>query len=346
MDPLDNDTPALGRSSLDRIHQLRERPLAPPPPPSRPVLPWVVSAVLLAFALGLIANPWFEARIRSQLPGFAATATPSRADLETQRAETAQLERRIAALEARPAATAAPVASAEVGALATRMGTTNARIDAIGTQVAMLATRVDASASATQAALASVTHDAEAAQSVLLLGVTRRALERGERLAVAVPSAEPALQSRFGAAHGAPLAAVLALGNSPVTPRSLARDLATLAPTLTGTAAAADAGWWDTLTASLSSIVRVRESGGDGVDPVDRVAAAQAALLAGNVDGAVAQIAALPADKRRLANGWLVKASRLRAGLRGLAILESAALAPLSPVAASAAAPPPAAAPR
>ncbi len=335
MDPIDTDAPSLSRSSLDRINALRERPLAPPPPRSRPVLPWIISAVLLAFALGLIANPWFETRIRSQLPGFAASTLPTVADLEAQRAATLKIERRVAALEAQPAkpAAAAVIAGGDVGQLTSRIGTTNARIDAVSTQVSMLAARVDASAAATQATLASVAHDAEAAQSVLLLGVTRRALEKGDKLAVAVPSAEAALQSRFGAAHAEPLAAVLALGAAPVTSRSLARDLAQLAPRLTGAIAPADASWWDTFTNSLSSIVRVRETGSAATDPVDRVAAAQAALLIGNVDGAVLQIGALPADKRRIANAWLSNAGRLRTGMRGLSVLESAALAPLPPVA-------------
>ncbi len=341
MDPIDTDAPSLSRSSLDRINALRERPLAPPPVRSRPVLPWIISAVLLAFALGLIANPWFETRIRSQLPGFAASTLPTVADLEAQRAATLKLDRRVAALEARPAppvpvAGVAAVASADVGQLSTRIGTTNARVDAIGTQVSMLAARVDASAAATQATLASVAHDAAAAQSVLLLGVTRRALEKGEKLAVTVPSAEAALRSRFGAAHPEPLAAVLALGAAPVTSRSLARDLAQLAPRLTGAVAPANASWWDSFTNSLSGIVRVRETGSAATDPVDRVAAAQTALLIGNVDGAVLQVAALPADKRRIAGSWLANAARLRTGLRGLAVLESAALAPLPPLAAPA----------
>ncbi|HPU15971.1 MAG TPA: hypothetical protein PK808_07790, partial [Polymorphobacter sp.] len=106
-----------------------------------------------------------------------------------------------------------------------------------------------------------------------------------------------------------------------------------LAPRLTGAVAPADASWWDSFTNSLSGIIRVRETGSAATDPVDRVAAAQAALAIGNVDGAVLQIAALPADKRRIAAGWLGNAARLRTGMRGLSVLESTALAPLAPIA-------------
>jgi len=340
MDPLDYDTPSLSRSSLDRINALRERPLAPASGSARPVLPWIISAVLLAFALGLIANPWFETRVRTQLPGFAASTLPTVADLEAQRAATLKLESRVARLESAPAklvlppaALAIAPAAPAVGELTKRLATVNDRIDTVGSQVAMLTARVDASAAATQATLASAAHDAQAAQSVLLLGMTRRALEKGERLPAAVPGAEVALQARFGASHGAALTSVLALGNAPVTARSLGRDLTLLAPRLTGSAVAADAGWWDRLTTSLSSIVRVRETGSAAVDPVDRIATTQAALAIGNVDGAVLQIAALPADKRRLAYGWLASAARLRTGMRALAVLESAALtsAPVAP---------------
>ncbi|MGL4542618.1 MAG: hypothetical protein ACRCUI_08935, partial [Polymorphobacter sp.] len=169
---------------------------------------------------------------------------------------------------------------------------------------------------------------AQAAQSVLLLAATRRAIESGARLGVAVPGAEAGLRARFAGSHAEAVTAVLALGAAPVTPRSLARDLALLAPRLTGDVAAADAGWWDSLTQALSGIVRIRETGRPAAAPVDRIAAAQIALAAGNVDGAVMQITGLPADERRYASAWLANAARLRTGLRGLGVLENAALAP------------------
>src|SRR3546814_2245139 len=36
--------------------------------PRRSVLPWILTFASLTFALGLLANPWFEREIRSRLP--------------------------------------------------------------------------------------------------------------------------------------------------------------------------------------------------------------------------------------------------------------------------------------
>lgn len=68
--------------------------------------PWAVTGIALAFAAGLLANPWFEAKVRSHLPeplrsvGAADTATTGASGEQI-----AQLEARLSALESRPGGT-------------------------------------------------------------------------------------------------------------------------------------------------------------------------------------------------------------------------------------------------
>ncbi|HLU91432.1 MAG TPA: hypothetical protein VKZ46_02495 [Pedomonas sp.] len=65
--------------------------------------PWAITGIAIAFAAGLLANPWFEAKVRSNLPeplrSFgAAGAVAGGASGE----QLAQLEARLATLEGRP----------------------------------------------------------------------------------------------------------------------------------------------------------------------------------------------------------------------------------------------------
>lgn len=326
MEPFDHDTPSLNASSLERIERMRARPdsLAKRP---RSLFPWIMSAVLLAFTLGLVANPWFESQIRRQLPAFAGSATPTADEILAQSKELKQLHQRLAALEAKPVVRAAPADPGGVGQLNSRLGSANGRIDALGSQVNQLAAKVDATATATEATLASAAQDAEAAQGVLLLSLTRRALERGDLLALVVPGAEAGLQRLFGNRYASSVAAIVALGTAPVTSRSLARELLALQPVLTNSGSDAEISWWDSVTAGLSSIVRIRDTSVAPTDPADRLIVAQRALAMGKIDAAAAQIAALPVEKRRLAASWLANAARLRNGMRGLAVLEGEAIA-------------------
>ena len=67
--------------------------------------PWAITGIDLAFAAGLLANPWFEAQVRARLPeplrrfGTAESAGPTGASGE----QLARLEARLSQLEARPA---------------------------------------------------------------------------------------------------------------------------------------------------------------------------------------------------------------------------------------------------
>jgi hypothetical protein len=309
--------------------RLAAKPIALTPPPRRGVLPWLLVAILLTFALGLIANPWFERSIRSQIPGFAVEDTRS-----VDPAVVAALDARLRALETRPAqAVMAPVApdplaNERVAALEARLDgservgdAVTARIDNLTGSVAALAGRVDANAGQTVLTLQAARVDADRAQGALSVLAARRALEAGRWS----PGLATPLRNLFGTVQGPAVEAVVALGSAPVTPVTLRRDLGRLR----GTAPAADASWWGRFTTGLASVVEVRERSDARAD--DPLARADAALAAGDVMGAVATVERLPRGPGVTA--WLASARRWQAGWRALAGLEEAALT-LRPVAA------------
>ena len=316
--------------ATDRLRaRLAGKPIALTQQPRRSVVPWLLVAMLLTFALGLIANPWFERSVRSQIPGFA-DETPRNA---VAPAAVAALEARLRAVEARPvqplAATAAvdPQASERVAAVEARLDgaersgdAVTARIDTLTGGVAALTGRVDANAGQTVLTLQAARVDADRAQAALSVLAARRALEAGRWS----PGLATPLRTLFGATQGAQVEAVAALGGAPVTAATLRRDLARLR----GQAPAPDAGWWGRLTASLANVVDVRErSDTAAADPLAR---ADAALARGDIVGAVAAVERLPRGPG--ANAWLAAARRWQAGWRALATLEEAALT-LRPVA-------------
>src|SRR3546814_2330767 len=58
--------------------------------PRRSVLPWILTFASLTFALGLLANPWFEREIRSRLPfggGNQVADAPQAGAREASRSE-------------------------------------------------------------------------------------------------------------------------------------------------------------------------------------------------------------------------------------------------------------------
>ncbi|MGI4877511.1 MAG: COG4223 family protein [Janthinobacterium lividum] len=339
MEPFDTartETVRGGADTGSRLDRLRARGVRPdrPSAPGRPVIPWIACALLLAFALGLIANPWFERSVRSRLPGFAPTLSPTIADLSV-------LQARVAALEARPAprppalAAAVPVEAGNerlarveerLAAVTGEQPATVARVDRIATDLATLTGRIEATGATTAATLATATATAERAQSMLVLSTVRRTLDAGQRLG----PLEPALRRQFTARAPQQVEAVAALGAAPVTLADLRAGLERLRPALTGVAAVptGSRGWWQGLTDSLSGIV-VRAGRSDGTEA--RLDRAARALAGGNVAVAVAEIGALPAGQRAPAQGWLVAAQRYQAGMRGLGQLDALMFESLPP---------------
>ena len=338
MEPFETRGEARGDQRLGadlsgaRLDRMRARGVNPARTPSRAVFAWVLVAILLAFALGLIANPWFERSVRGHLPGFAPTLTPTVADLTA-------LDARVAALESRPARTlmtsgsgaAAEPADGErlarieatVATLGATVPAADARASKLALDLATLTGRIDATSSATAATLAGATTAAERAQAMLVVAEARRQLANGTRLG----ALEPALRRSFSVR--APVEAVAALGANPVTLAALRAGLDQLRPALTGDAAAVPGqrDWWQGLRDTLAGIV-TRPAAGSGNDAASRVDRAARALSAGNAAGAIAEIAALPAPARARARDWLTAAARYDAGWRALGQLETLLLDP------------------
>lgn len=329
------------------------------PPRRRPIVPWLLTATALAFALGVIANPWFERNVRSYFPGAAQldAATPETEALRTRVAtlsrELAALDARVEALEARPAIqqpalnepSAGPAPAGQAGTetdnatgerlarVETRLDTLDQqllqddqRLDNLQAEVAGLTVKIGDIGNQTAASLRAAATGAQRAQAVLLISSTRRALESGNRLG----ALEPALRSQFDQTHGQAVEAVIALGQQPVTLARLRRDFARLRPALIGASrdAAPDRGWWQSLLESLDGIVEVRRSGApaEATSPTARIDQATRQLAQGNVAGAMASIGRLAPSTGALAADWLDDARRYVVGNRALAQLEAVTL--------------------
>lgn len=317
----DSDT----QDATDRFRaRIAAKPIAMTPPARRSVAPWVLAALLLVFALGLIANPWFERSVRGQLPAFAQVDSDG-PEIAANRTRLDMIEARLRAVESRPAQRiAGPAdggANERVAAVEARLdglerggNAQTARIDALTSGVAALTGRVDASAGQTVLTLQAARADADRAQGALAVLAARRAIETGR----AAPGLAQPLRALFGQRAGPAVEAVVALTVAPVTIGSLRGGLAQVR----GRAPATGGDWWDSLTAGLSDIVTVRSRTTATGDPLSQ---ADAALAGGDLGRAVALVERQPASPAQA--GWLASARRLRAGLAGLASLEEGAVA-------------------
>lgn len=313
----------IDRASLDATERLRQRLSsqrpAPAPGPSRNVVPWVFAGGLFVFAAGMIANPVFEATVRTRLP-FAAelVQTASADEVAALRARLGQLERR-----AGPAGAPAPVerlarTEAKIDSSTDLIAREAERLDKLTADLAALSTQVEAERARDLAATATVTAAADRAEGMLALVLARRAIESGRPLG----PLEPVLRRAFEARYPEAVRDVTALGATPVTLATLQRDLAALRPALGGRAPVpARLSWWDALKLKAGGLVGTTAPEVEG--PLDR---ATAALTRGDVAGAALLVRRLPPERRGGANGWLTAADRLVAGQQGLATLENAAL--------------------
>ncbi len=279
-------------------------PRAAPAPPRRSVFPWVLCAMLLAFALGLIANPWFEREVRSRIPGLQAAVTP---DINAAKIEA--LTARIAQLEQAKAVSADPQRLARVE---NRVETLDTSRDNTNAKLAQIDAKVDATAERADAALDTASEGVKRAQTLLLVATVRHALESGARLG----ALEQALRKTFPNQKPA-VDAVAAVGSAPVTLAKLRADFLRLQPAAPRPAQ----GWWASVKQGLGDMVQVRRT--DTPVPTGLAARPLAAqrLVAGDVAGAVTALgnSANPA--------WAAEARRYLAGQRGLAALEAATVA-------------------
>ena len=183
--------------------------------------------------------------------------------------------------------------------------------------------------------------NADRAESLLVAFAARRALDRGTGLGFL----EGMLQQRFGEAQPRAVGMIILASHNPVTLQELQLGLQQAGPRLIGTPP--DAGWWDSLTAELGSLITVRREGTPSPEPTERLRRATQRLEAGQVEVALAEILRIPA--RDNAADWIAKARIYVAARAALDAIETAALVepraqPAAPAPAPPAASPPAAA--
>jgi hypothetical protein len=334
------DRGEIDRASLDATERLRTRlsgrPIAAPQQRGRSVLPWVVAAALFVFAAGMIANPWFESTVRSQLP-FAQRVAGS-----DEPAEVKALNERLALLEARTASVAAPAPSERLARTEAQIETSTdqiardaGRIDKLTADLAALSATVNAEREQSQAATAQAVAAADRAQGMLTLVLVRRAVDAGRPFG----ALDAVLRHSFEARYPQAVQQVSALGAAPVSLGSLRRDFDALRPAIGARPVAGTRqGWWDTLTTTM-------------MDAVSRPAAdappeaAATALARGDVQAAANHLRRLPAPRPPALSVWLAAADRLQAGNAALATLETAVVLVPAPAAAAAPVVPAAAAP-
>ncbi|MEX6723833.1 hypothetical protein [Parapedomonas caeni] len=359
-DQTSSDDPRLS-SLAEEARAMRGQAVPPAAPPrTSSGWPWALTGLAIAFAAGLLGNPWFESKVRSYLPEALRRPAAS-ADTSGLDSRLMALETRVGALEARPlpsvpplpaatepagvpADTPAPAiavgpaleqrlaaAEAKLAALeqaqsgaALQTQTLQSGVTALEGKLAQLSTR-------TEEGMTGVKAEADRARGFILLAGVRRALESGR----AFPAAVTSLAALYGETNPdvAALRAVQAGG--PTYPQLRARFRA-LAPTLgqTGTpAGGGSSSWWDETKAALTGLVQVRRAGepaggsSGGASAGDALVRADRQLAAGDLAGAIASVQSLPAPARTRAAAWLAQAQAHLAAVSALARLETAALA-------------------
>jgi len=257
-------------------------------PRRAPALLPIVVALFVAFLLGLALAAWVVRR-SDRVAQWLHPVTPP-----------APVRVVVPVPTAVPAPPLSQPQVATQEELSGRLATIESRIDAI------------------DARAAAASGDADRADGLLVTFAARRQIDRG----VPLGYLEGMLRDRFGANEAPAVTMVIAAAQAPVTLTQLQDGLAALAPAIT--VAKGQGGWWAATRAQLAGLVVVRREGAPSTVPADRVARAQHALAAGQVDAAAAEVSRLPGAAR--AAGWLQSARRWSLAHQALDRLETAAL--------------------
>ncbi|SFS11980.1 hypothetical protein [Sphingomonas jatrophae] len=257
------------------------------PSRSRGLLPRLV-ALLLAFLAGTLAMGY----ALTHWDTAARYLRPAEPDPVPLPAMPAQ--------PSRPPVIVTPLPLAAVEALSGRVVELEGRIGAIDAR----------------ARVASV--NADRAEALLVAFAARRALDRG----VGLGYLEPLMRARFGEAQPQAVATILTAARLPVTLDELRAGLAQARPALAG--AGPRAGWWQAVRREIAGLVVLRRATAPSMQPADRLDRAQAAVEAGHVDRALAEVARLPG--RDAAAGWIASARRYVSARQALDLIEAAAL--------------------
>lgn len=275
-------------------------PLDQPPPRRNGRL--IAIAVIIAFLLGLGAmtlltkgySRWFGTE-----PAAQATPLPASALQAEQPAATAF-------------SPAAPLSAS--GAQTADLDQLGAREVAMTGRIAELEARLANTATAARAA----SGDANRAEGLLIAFAARRALDRGLGLGYI----EGQLRERFGPTQPQAVATVIAAARRPVTLEDLREGILAITPQLK-TGNTTD-GWWASLRREVSDLIVVRRDNTPSPRADDRLVRARRMLDAGQVDGALAEIARLPGAEA--GDRWIAAAKRYTEARRALDGIETAAI--------------------
>ncbi|API59968.1 hypothetical protein BSL82_12150 [Tardibacter chloracetimidivorans] len=275
--------------------------------PRRSVLPWILTFASLTFALGLLANPWFEREIRSRLPfgGGSQVADAPQAGAREASTPLAAEDRKVAA-----ATVLASTADAEEEV--------KARL-AQAERLAALEKRFEALDARSGMALA----NSARAEGMLITLAARRAVDTGQSLGVI----EGMLRERFGGTQPQAVAALIAASQQPVTLSQLQAGLQTLEPQLQH--AAQGGSWWSELSSDIAGLILFKRESEPVMQPIEQLRDARQRLSMGDVAGALWQIGRLPEGARAKAAAWRAAARRYLSAHQALDTLETVAL--LSP---------------
>jgi hypothetical protein len=190
-------------------------------------------------------------------------------------------------------------------------------------RVATIETRIASIDARAQAAVG----NADRAEGLLVAFAARRALDRGVQLGYI----ETLLRDRFGGSQPQAVATILSAAHQPVTLDQLQDALDAAAPGLV--TRSAQESWWQGLRRELGGLVVVRRGDTPSTAPRDRLSRAREMLHAGNVEGALAEVARMPG--RASAATWITLARRYVSARSALDMIETAALlTPRDPAAA------------
>ncbi len=271
--------------------------------PRRSGWPWILTIAAMTFALGMLANPWFEREVRSRMPFGAGEdiAAPTPVSV-AQTTETATVKRRLQSLEDRPVSGAS---NEELAAMSTQAD----RLDA-------LEKRFDALDERSSTALA----NSARAEGMLLALAARRAIDTGQSLGVI----EGMLRDRFGGTQPQAVAALVTAGQKPVTLSQLQAGLQTLEPQLQQ--ASHGESWWSDLRSDIAGLIMFKRETEPVTEPVEQLKDARQRLILGDVAGALWQVNRLSEGARAKAAAWTAAARRYLVARQALDTLETVAL--------------------
>jgi hypothetical protein len=241
-------------------------------------------------------------------------------------ARLAKIETTLSAPAPGDPALAGGVARAEAAAKAAadEVASLRGRLDEMTALVRDAQRRADAAASAAESAQrSSQSTTAELARAAqpddrgsrlaIAANALRAAVERGEPFVAELTAARSLAPDADRLAALEPFAA-----GGIVSASALARDLTALIPALlrAGLSLAPDAGFLEKLQANAERIVRVRPVGeAGGHDPASAVARIESRAARADIEGALAELKALPEAIRAPADGWIRTAEQRAAAI-------------------------------